>query len=130
MGMMKAEIPPEITGFKEKLFFGLTVRQLICAAGGLAVAIPTGLFGSKIMSSDMVQWAVVIEVIPFIAMGWLRYNDMPCEKIAKKILSYYFGNQKRKFKYTPPIVEIQTELRDIAFRCDEEERKNSRKKRK
>ena len=33
MGVMKRKIPAEITSFKEKFFFGLTVRQLICGAG-------------------------------------------------------------------------------------------------
>ena len=44
MGVMKRKIPAEITSFKEKFFFGLTVRQLICGAGILALAIPTGIF--------------------------------------------------------------------------------------
>lgn len=62
MGVMKKNIPAEITSFKEKFFFGLTVRQLICGAGILALAVPTGIFGSKFLSQDTVGWLILIEV--------------------------------------------------------------------
>jgi hypothetical protein len=115
MGDMRAEIPPEVTEFKEKFFFGLTVRQLVCSAGMLALTIPTGFFGKNYLSSDMVQWAVVLEAAPFIAMGFIRYNDMPFEKIARKVWNYYFTSQRRKVKYTPPIIALHDEMTEVAY---------------
>jgi hypothetical protein len=112
---MRAEIPPEVTEFKEKFFFGLTVRQLVCSAGMLALTIPTGFFGKNYLSSDMVQWAVVLEAAPFIAMGFIRYNDMPFEKIARKVWNYYFTSQRRKVKYTPPIIALHDEMTEVAY---------------
>ena len=53
MGSLGSDIPPEIMEYKEKFFFGLTVRQLGCAAGALALAVPTGLIGINYMSQDM-----------------------------------------------------------------------------
>lgn len=110
MGVMRRSVPAEIKSFKEKFFFGLTVRQLVCGAGILALAIPTGVFGSKIMSQDTVGWLIILEVAPLAAIGWASYNDMPIEKIGKKALAYYFGIQKRKFKYTPPEAAVHKEL--------------------
>lgn len=113
MGMMTRSVPEEIKSFKEKFFFGLTVRQLICAAAMLALAIPTGIFGSKYLSEDVVGWLIIIEVVPFAAIGWASYNDMPIEVIGKKIIAYYFGNQKRKFIYVSPNAEIHSQLQKI-----------------
>ncbi len=110
MGVMRRSVPAEIKAFKEKFFFGLTVRQLVCGAGILALAIPTGIWGNKIMSQDMVGWLIILEVAPLAAIGWASYNDMPIEVIGKKALAYYFGVQKRKLKYTPPEAEIHKEL--------------------
>ena len=110
MGVMRRSVPAEIKAFKEKFFFGLTVRQLICGAGILALAIPTGLWGNKIMSQDMVGYLIILEVAPLAAIGWASYNDMPIEKIGKKALAYYFGIQKRKMKYTPPEATIHKEF--------------------
>ncbi len=98
MGVMRRSVPAEIKAFKEKFFFGLTVRQLICGAGILALAIPTGIWGNKIMSQDTVGWLIILEVAP------------PIEKIGKKALAYYLGVQKRKLKYTPPEATVHKEL--------------------
>lgn len=110
MGVMRRNVPAEIKAFKEKFFFGLTVRQLICGAGILALAIPTGVFGNQIMSRDTVGWIIIIEVLPLAMIGWVNYNDMPIEKIGKKAFAYYFGVQKRKLKYTPPEAEVHKKL--------------------
>lgn len=130
MGVMKAEIPPEITEYKEKMFFGLTVRQLICAGIGLGLAIPTGMFGSKFLPSDVVQYAVVLEIIPCAAIGWLRINDMPFEKYAKKVIQFQIYSQKRKFKYLPELVDTQNQIKDIAYREDVKNKKSERKNKK
>lgn len=130
MGVMKAEIPPEVTEYKEKMFFGLTVRQLICAGIGLGLAIPTGMFGSKFLPSDVVQYAVVLEIIPCAAIGWLRINDMTFEKYAKKVIQFQLFSQKRKFKYLPELVDTQNQIKDIAYREDIENKKSERKNRK
>lgn len=110
MGVMRRSVPAEIKSFKEKFFFGLTVRQLVCGAGILALAVPTGIWGNKIMSQDTVGWLIILEVAPLAAIGWASYNDMPIEVIGKKAIAYYFGNQKRKMKYTPPEAAVHKEL--------------------
>lgn len=110
MGVMRRSVPAEIKAFKEKFFFGLTVRQLFCGAGILALAIPTGIWGSKIISQDILGWVIILEVAPLAAIGWANYNDMPIEVIGKKALAYYFGVQKRKLKYTPPEAAVHKEL--------------------
>ncbi len=115
MGVMRRNIPAEIKAFKEKFFFGLTVRQLVCGVGILALAIPTGIFGNRIMSQDMVGWLIILEVAPLAAIGWASYNDMPIEKIGKKALMYYLGVQKRKIKYTSPEAKIHKELVQIDY---------------
>lgn len=125
MGVMRRSIPAEVKAFKEKFFFGLTVRQLICGAGILALAIPTGIWGNKIMSQDTVGWLIILEVAPLAAIGWANYNDMPIEVIGKKALAYYFGVQKRKLKYTPLEAKIHRDLVRLnletvtAERCEE-----------
>lgn len=129
MGKLRAEVPPEITEFKEKFFFGLTVRQLICAAGALLLAVPTGLYGSKVLPKDVVEWAVVIEAIPFAAIGFFKYNDMPFERFIKKFGFYFICSQKRKFKYIEEnqIVKLGKEIKDFQFEVDVEDSKIMKK---
>lgn len=115
MGVMSRSVPEEVRSYKEKMFFGLTVRQLVCAAAMLALAVPTGLWGRNFLSQDMVGWLILIEVVPFAAIGWLNYNDMPIEVIGKKAIAYYFGIQKRKFTYVSDNAEIHIRLQKIAL---------------
>jgi len=116
MGMLGSDMPPEITEFKERFFFGLTVRQLICVIGGLGLGIPTSIWGGRFVSKDMVQWLVLLEAMPFAVIGFFTYNDMPIEVIGKKFFKYYFGKQRRKCEYLPPQTEIQDEIREIDFK--------------
>ena len=115
MGMMKRSIPEEITAYKEKFFFGCTVRQLLCGAGILALAIPTGIWGSQILSQDAIGYLIIIEVIPLAAIGWVSYNGMPMEQIAVKVLAYYVGTQRRKCKYLPFEDKVHETLIKIQF---------------
>jgi hypothetical protein len=131
MGMMKVSVPPEATAYKEQFFLGMTVRQLVFTVCGLAVAVPTGIFGRKFLPEDFVMWAVTIEAIPFIAFGFLKYNGMPIEKIAGKIFDYYVRNQKNKFIYLPKVFLLQQEFTDVMLKSErlieEFERKNAKR---
>lgn len=138
MGVMKRNIPDEITAFKEKFFFGLTVRQLICGSGILAMAIPTGIYGSKIMPEDIVGYLIMLEVFPLAAIGWFNYNDMPIEQVAKKVFVYYFGTQKRKWQYKSTenrihdsLIQIEldelTDNRNEELRLEKKQKKEAKK---
>lgn len=100
MGVLKKTIPYEVTSYKDRFFFGLTIRQSICVAGGLALIVPTVFFGVKagLLINDELGYIVMLEALPFAAFGWLKYNDMPFEQYGIKAFKYYFGNQHRKWK--------------------------------
>ena len=89
--------------------------MLICGAGILALAIPTGIFGSKFFTQDTVGWIILIEVVPLAAIGWFNYNDMPIEVIGKKAIRYYVESQKRKLKFKPFEVKLHETLIDIEY---------------
>ena len=45
--MIKADIPQDVTEYKEQFFFGLTIRQFVCGIAMVALAVITFLIGSK-----------------------------------------------------------------------------------
>ncbi len=78
---MEININKDIREYTEGVFFGLNLRQLICSglAVGSAVAI---YFGTKDMiSKDTMTYLCVAAAIPFAAIGFVKYNGMPMEKI-------------------------------------------------
>lgn len=75
--MIKADIPQDVTEYKEQFFFGLTIRQFVCGIAMIALAILTFLIGKNFISTDILMYIVIIEVAPLAAVGFMRYNGMP-----------------------------------------------------
>ena len=54
--MIEIKIPKEITEYKEKFLFGLTIRQCVCAAAALAICVPLYIFGKDWLGDDLHFW--------------------------------------------------------------------------
>ena len=125
--MIKADIPQDVTEYKEQFFFGLTIRQFVCGVAMIALAVITFLVGSKFVTTDVLVYIVIFEVAPLAAVGFMRYNGMPFEKIAATVFEFYFGNQRRGMKYLPDETEIFDEIRKIRLAELERERAAEKK---
>ena len=78
---MEININKDIREYTEGVFFGLNMRQLICS--GLAVASAVGIyFGTRdTLSNDAITYLCIAVAVPFAAIGFIKYNGMPMEKI-------------------------------------------------
>ena len=126
--MIKADIPQDIREYKEQFFFGLNLRQLICAVLILLVAVGTFLLGRNFIRTDILMYVLVLEVAPIAAVGFLKYNGMGIEKIAVKVLDFYIGDQRRKLKYQEEEAAIHSEIKELAYSIAEKERKSELKR--
>lgn len=77
---MEVKIPKEIRSHKESIFFGLSVRQFICAvlAVGIAAGIYLGLGG--IVGKETASWLCLLIAAPVAVAGFFQYNDMTLEQ--------------------------------------------------
>lgn len=80
---MEIKINQEIKEYNETMFFGLSVRQFIFAV--LACALAVGIyFGCRsFMGTETLSWVCMLGAAPFAALGFIKYNGMTAEKIAK-----------------------------------------------
>jgi len=78
---MEININKDIREYTEGVFFGLNLRQLVCS--GLAVASAVAVyFGTReVVSKDIMTYLCIAVAIPFAAIGFIKYNGMPMEKI-------------------------------------------------
>ena len=78
---MEININKDIREYTEGVFFGLNLRQLICS--GLAVASAVAVyFGAKgTVANDIITYLCIAVAAPFAAIGFIKYNGMPMEKI-------------------------------------------------
>ena len=77
---MEIKINREIRDYKENIFFGLSLRQLIFSllACGMAVGIYLGLRDA--LGTETVSWLCILGAAPFAAMGFVKYHGMTAEK--------------------------------------------------
>ena len=77
---MEIKINKEIRNYKETIFFGLSMRQFVCAV--LAVGVAVGLyFGlSQIADRETVSWVCIVGAAPIAVAGFFQYNGMTLEK--------------------------------------------------
>lgn len=120
--MIKADVPQDVTEYKEQFFFGMTGRQLVCIVLMIALAVGTFLIGKNFITTDILIYLIVLEVAPLAAVGFLKYNGMGFEKIILKVCDFYFGNQRRKISYLPEETEILDTVRVIRLSIEEKER--------
>lgn len=98
--MLERKIPAEIRAYKSKLIAGLSVRQVISLGVAILIGVPLGVFGGKIISSDILMWVIIIISAPILAWGFVTFQDMRFEEYAKSILRFTFLPQKRVFENT------------------------------
>ncbi len=121
--MIRADVPQDVTEYKEQFFLGMTGRQLACVVLMLILAVATFLFGRNFVTSDILIYLIILEVAPLAAVGFLKYNGMGIEKIAVKVKDFYFGCQRRKMTYLPAETKIHDKVREIYIAEIEAERK-------
>lgn len=105
--MIEIRIPKEIKNYREKLFFGLTLRQCVCAGAALLICVPLYIFGNKFLPQELVSWLVILIAAPLMLAGFFRYNDMTFEQFAVEFFYQNFTPQKRVYAYEPPFMDFR-----------------------
>ena len=62
--MIKADVPQDVTEYKEQFFFGMNSRQLICSVLMIVVAVLVFLVGSKFISTDILVYITIALIAP------------------------------------------------------------------
>ena len=77
---MEIKVNKEIRGYRESIFFGLSIRQFACSvlAVGAAVGIYFGL--RDVVGKETVSWLCIVLAAPFAAAGFFQYNGMTLEQ--------------------------------------------------
>jgi len=96
--MLEVKVPAEIRSYKGKLIAGLSVRQVISIGAALAVGVPMGVFGGKILPGDLVMWGVILSVAPIVAWGFMKFKGMRFEEAVKVLFKFNFLPQRRVYE--------------------------------
>ena len=77
---MEIKICKDVRTYRESVVMGLTLRQVICSIGAIAVAV--GLFfGLKdILGRETASWVCIVGASPVAVAGFFSYNYLTIEK--------------------------------------------------
>ena len=79
MNDIEVRINKEVRDYQEGIFFGLTLRQFLCALGAVAVALAVYFFLGPALGGADVGWACVLAAA-FALCGFFQYNGMKFER--------------------------------------------------
>ena len=79
---MEIKIPKEVRRHKETIFFGLSVRQFVCAVLAVGTAVVVYLVLSKTVGKETASWACIVAAAPLAAAGFFSYNGLTLEQFA------------------------------------------------
>ena len=94
---MEIKIPKEVRQHKETIFFGLTMRQFICSALAVGLAVGVYLSLSPFIGKETASWACIVAAVPLALAGFFSYNGMTFERF---VLAFI----KSQFLYAGPRV--------------------------
>ena len=79
--MIEVKINKEISDYQETLFFGLTMRQFVCSALSVVIALLLYILLHKVLGREMVSWICILGALPIAIAGFFKYHGMTFEKI-------------------------------------------------
>ena len=77
---MEVKINKEIRNYTEKIFFGLSLRQFVFSVCACIVAVVLYFICNKHFNKEITSRICIIGVLPFIGLGFFKYNGMTLEK--------------------------------------------------
>ena len=78
--MIEVKVNKEINDYQETLFFGLTMRQFVCSALSVVIALLFYILLHKVLARELVSWFCILGALPVAIAGFFKYHGMTFER--------------------------------------------------
>lgn len=76
---MEVKVPKEVRKYHESIVFGLSMRQFICSAVAVGIAV-LAYFGFRpYLGNEGVSWVCIFVALPVALIGFVTYHEMTLE---------------------------------------------------
>ena len=76
---MEVKIPREVRRYKESIIFGLSMRQFICSAIAVGIAVIAYFGLREYLGNEGVSWVCILVALPVALIGFVTYHEMTLE---------------------------------------------------
>lgn len=83
---MEVKINREIRNYTESVFFGLSLRQFFFSVCACVMAVFLYFATTDYFNKEIVSWICILGAIPFVGLGFFKYNGMPLEEFLMAFL--------------------------------------------
>ncbi len=112
-------VPKDFTTIKNKVFLGMTKRQLIAAASATLICLPTYYFLSKAIG-DLALYLVALLAVPIFLTGFYHHRDgRPLEKVFMNYITVRYRRPLLRpyrteniYAGLEPVTKIQEVIKD------------------
>lgn len=111
--MIRAQIPQDVTDYKEEFIFGLTLRKLISVIATILLVAVIYFIGKKFIDTSILIYLAAILSAPIVLVGFKNINGMPFEKYAELVWNFFTKEQRRKFIYVPEEAKISSNITSL-----------------
>ena len=77
---MQIDINPDVSEYKETIYFGMTIRQCVCCVLAIIAAVLLYFLLRPHLGTELLSWACMLGAAPFAAMGFFSYHGMTAEQ--------------------------------------------------
>lgn len=77
---MEVKINKEIREYTENMFFGLSMRQFFFSVLSCLAAVGFYFMAEPRLGSELVSWVCIFGALPFVFLGFFKYNGMTAEQ--------------------------------------------------
>ncbi len=104
---LEVRVPKEITEYKEKIIFGLSIRQLFSFIIAMVIGFLSYYISLKFFGKEVASYVVILITMPIFAFGFFKKDGFPFEKYIVIMIRQKLGNNKRIYKTDLNIVKIE-----------------------
>lgn len=76
---MEVKIPREVRKYQESIVFGLSMRQFICSAVAVGIAVLAYFGLRETLGNEGVSWVCILVALPVALIGFVTYHEMTLE---------------------------------------------------
>lgn len=76
---MEVKVPKEVRKYHESIVFGLSMRQFICSAVAVGIAVIAYFGLRQYLGNEGVSWVCILVALPVALIGFVTYHEMTLE---------------------------------------------------
>jgi len=94
---MEVKVPKEVRKYHESIVFGLSMRQFICSAVAVGIAVLAYFGLRQYLGNEGVSWVCIFVALPVALIGFVTYHEMNLEHFVWAWIKSEFLMPKRLY---------------------------------